>query len=205
MDSSWTIRARAHMRDKKISQEKLASSLGCTRGAISHYLAGRRIPNLNQLEAIASCLEVHPAWLLYGRRDDAVRDDAASYGKGVPVKGDTETGPTDTIRGYLGYPGFSSGCYALLVRGTEYAPRMFEGEAILLDPRQEVEAGDDVLINLNRGGISGLYSFINTREDRITVNKLLDNQQRHVFNMAEVEFMHCLIAVIRANAVDIKR
>lgn len=194
-------RVRSRMRDKKISQDSLAQSLGCTRGAISHYLAGRRIPNLHQLETIASCLGVHPSWLLYEIDTGEVHENAASYKAGIPIMGNTDTGPTDTKTGSLHLTTCSPPCYALQVTGTAFAPRMYEGEAILVDPGIEIQPGDDVVIRFKDEADTALYTFINSRDRKLIVNELMDSTQRHVFEKDQLEFMHCIVAVVRMNSV----
>ena len=198
-------RARACMRAGRISQDRLAVSLGCTRGAISHYLAGRRIPNLRQLEAIATCLEVHPWWLLYGIDSGQVHESAASYRPGIPVTGDTDTGPTELTEGHLDLGGLSPRCYALRVSGTAYAPRMYEGEAILLDPGLEVQPGDEVVIRFkNRPGVA-LYNFIHSRAGRLLVHPFRDQHRRQVLEQEDLEFMHSIVAVVHANSIEFDR
>ena len=197
-------RARARMRDKKISQDQLAQSLECTRGAVSHYLAGRRIPNLNQLEAIAASLGVHPSWLLYGIDAGEVHEHAATYKTGIPVMGDTDTGPTDGSSGYLSRTIYSPPCYALQVSGTAYAPRMYEGEALVLDPGVEVQPGDEVVIKFKDEAGIALFTFINSRGRRVIVNELMNSTQRHVIENDQLEFMHCIIAVVRTNSVELE-
>jgi len=196
-------RARARMHEKGITQDRLAASLDCTRGAISHYLAGRRIPNLRQLEAIATCLEVRPWWLLYGVDDAQVHESAAGYGTGIALTGNTDTGPTDMIEGHLRLAGISPPCYALQVNGSAYAPRLYEGEAILLDPGMQAQPGDEVVIRFkNRTGVT-LYSFIHAHGARLTVNPLLDQHRRQLLEQDALEFMHTIVAVVRANSVEL--
>lgn len=203
MDNNWMNRARARMRDKKISQDQLAQSLECTRGAISHYLAGRRIPNLHQLESIAAYLGVHPSWLLYGIETGEVHELAASYKTGIPLIGTSASGPTDSKSGSLLLPALSPPCYALQVTGTAYAPRMYEGESLLLDPGMEVQPGDDIVIRFKNEPGAGLYTFIHSRDHRVFVSELMDSTQRHVFERDRLEFMHCIVAVVNANSVQL--
>ena len=94
MTKSWMDRARSQMQHLSIPQEKLAIDLGCTRGAVGHYLSGRRNPTLEQLNKIAQLLKVNPAWLLYGLSEEGIREEHARYTSVnlVPITGTTETG-----------------------------------------------------------------------------------------------------------------
>ena len=190
------------MRAKGISQDRMATSLECTRGAISHYLAGRRIPNLRQLEAIAACLEVPPWWLLYGIENDQVHENAAGYRTGIALTGDTDTGTGSSIAGRLHLAGLSPPCYALRVNGTAYAPRMYEGEAIVLDPELAAQPGDDVVVRFKNRAEVALYNFIHARGRHITVNPLMDQHRRRVVDLDDVDYLHTIVAIVRANSVE---
>lgn len=64
----WQDRVRLVMKDKKVTQDRLTSVLGVqTRGAVGHYLSGRREPSASQLKALADFLEVDVDWLLTGK------------------------------------------------------------------------------------------------------------------------------------------
>lgn len=57
--TTWYERARRIMRDKHITQESLRKPLGVTtRGAVGHYLTGRRDPSPAQMAALAKALGV---------------------------------------------------------------------------------------------------------------------------------------------------
>lgn len=62
----WAARAIARMKAQKITQDILCRALGVTPAAVSHYLTGRRDPNLAQLAIIAKTLNMPSAELVYG-------------------------------------------------------------------------------------------------------------------------------------------
>lgn len=62
----WTERVRERMKELSLTQEMLAKKMEVTRGAIAHYLGGRRIPRPDQFRKLARILEVDPIWLQYG-------------------------------------------------------------------------------------------------------------------------------------------
>ena len=65
--SDWRDCLRACMKERGLSQEELAQQLGVSQGTISHWLTGKRQPeSLEQYEALAKALLIHPADLLYG-------------------------------------------------------------------------------------------------------------------------------------------
>lgn len=53
---TWQSKAKAAMRQSGITQEKLAEELGISQGGLSHWLNGRREPELDMLEKIAGKL-----------------------------------------------------------------------------------------------------------------------------------------------------
>jgi transcriptional regulator with XRE-family HTH domain len=67
MVETWRIRAKNRMARLHITQEQLKKPLGVkTRGAIGHYLNGRRDPSPEQFRALADALQTSTDWLLNG-------------------------------------------------------------------------------------------------------------------------------------------
>ncbi len=64
--SSWSSRVKSRMKKLDMTQEELARKMGITRGAITHYLSGRRVPPLLQFQKLAAILKADPAWLQFG-------------------------------------------------------------------------------------------------------------------------------------------
>ena len=62
----WRDRAKAVMAEHDLTQQDIADTLGVTRGAVGHYLVGRRDPSINQIIELAACLDVSVGWLLAG-------------------------------------------------------------------------------------------------------------------------------------------
>jgi SOS-response transcriptional repressor LexA len=54
------------MKALNMTQETLANKMGITRGAIGHYLSGRRSPPMEHFKKLAHVLKTDPAWLQYG-------------------------------------------------------------------------------------------------------------------------------------------
>lgn len=64
--ASWSSRIKSRMKELGMTQEMLASKMGITRGAVTHYLAERRVPPLRQFQKLAAVLKCDPAWLQFG-------------------------------------------------------------------------------------------------------------------------------------------
>lgn len=68
MNINWYDRAKALMKEKRVTQDDLIAVLGVkTRGAVGHYLTGRREPNGEQLKQLADKLNISIDWLLTGK------------------------------------------------------------------------------------------------------------------------------------------
>lgn len=202
MTESWIDRARNQMQLLSIPQEKLATNLGCTRGAVGHYLSGRRNPTLEQLDKIAQLLSVSPAWLLYGLSEKSIQEEHAKYTTVnlVPITGTTETGSGKKILGHLNVPKATPGSYALMATSADWAPRIHEGEAIFLVPEQKPEPGDEILIkhldNLN------FCNLIKQSAKQLTVSDLANANHRYVLKKKDINFVHTIIAVFRTGSTE---
>ena len=64
--TGWRDRVKDRLKVLGMTQEALARKIGVTRSAITHYLAGRRVPSLNQFEKLAEVLKANPSWLQFG-------------------------------------------------------------------------------------------------------------------------------------------
>lgn len=69
MSEAWMDRAKKLMDRSGKKQKDLQKALGVTRGAVGHYLSGRREPSVEQFAAIARELDTSVEWLLNGSRD----------------------------------------------------------------------------------------------------------------------------------------
>ena len=63
----FSVRLRHLKATEGLTQQKLADQLGVAQSTVAGWLHGRREPeSLQQFEALAKAIRVHPAWLLYG-------------------------------------------------------------------------------------------------------------------------------------------
>lgn len=64
---TWQDRTRLLMKKKGVTQEALTQVLCVsTRGAVGHYLSGRREPSISQLRSLADFFKVDFSWLVSG-------------------------------------------------------------------------------------------------------------------------------------------
>ena len=64
---------RRYREEKKLTQDALAEKLHVTRQAVSNWETGKNQPDLDMLEALAGALEMEPAELIYGKKQEYPR------------------------------------------------------------------------------------------------------------------------------------
>jgi transcriptional regulator with XRE-family HTH domain len=57
-DDKWIVETKRLMRERKITQQQLADRLGITRGALGHWLTGKRAPRYESICDISRVLSV---------------------------------------------------------------------------------------------------------------------------------------------------
>ncbi|HSW68859.1 MAG TPA: S24 family peptidase [Gammaproteobacteria bacterium] len=166
--SNWATRIKSRMKELDMTQEMLASKMDITRGAITHYLSGRRVPPLKQFQRLATILKVDPAWLQYGTT--SAKESAKKTGKKekseqmhkIPLLSWDQV--TDFIKGKISTGGkleyiphfFTDNekWFALKVKGdsmtspTNHHKNFHDGEIIIVDPDKIAEHGDFVIAQL---------------------------------------------------------
>lgn len=196
-------RAKTRMRAQELSQEDLADTLACTRGAVGHYLSGRRKPSLKQFELIAQALNTDLFWLLYGADGSDIREESASYqapALQVPVTGRISQGLKRKPMAFISIP--VQGSYALLVDNDDYHPRILAGEAVLVSAEQDPQPGDEVAVQY-RNNMIMLHSFVNVRNGQYVLDSVVGEKLIRNIKAGEIKFIHKILAVFRPeNMVD---
>jgi len=203
MKCNWIERARVRMKEIGLSQEMLANALGCTRGAVGHYLSGRREPSLERLGIIAETLGLDTKWMVFGEDEwGGIGEPVQAYGDAllkdrryVPVRGTTAAGHGRRRFGMLDLAG-CSGAYALLVEGSTWDPRIREGDVISLCPDRIPQPGDEVWVEYSDGG-RDLRVLVRFRDDEVVLESVTEQRQRQILNRGDIKSMHYLLAVFR--------
>jgi|GEM_PF-3450209 len=194
------------MQETGVSQETLALALGCTRGAIGHYLAGRRNPTLIQLEAIAAELQVNPCWLLFG--SEQVQEARSNYqvsdnnSCSLPVRGTTGKNSGGALPDRVELvicP--DQQAYALVVEGGQWAPRYYEGEIILVCPTKELLPGDELWVCYHDGS-KDLQALVRVERKRVILDSLTEQRKRQIRPLGDIASMHCVVGVLREGAIS---
>jgi len=178
--SSWAIRIKSRMKELDMTQEMLANKVGVTRGAITHYLSGRRVPPLKQFQKLAMVLKADPAWLQYGTADNKVltkksdKKQKSEQAHRIPLLNWNQV--TDFVKGKLPankiqehVPHFFSdneNGFALRVKGDSMTSPLssrksfHEQEIIIVDPNKTAVHNDYVIALLAQSKEAVFKQFI---------------------------------------------
>src|SRR3990167_11168103 len=161
--TGWRDRIKDRLKALGMTQEALARKIGVTRSAITHYLAGRRVPSLNQFEKLAEVLEASPGWLQYGpyiEIPNEIADKLISSANRVPILSweqavrfvDVTKLNSKEVKEWV--PNFvvqTTNTYALRIKGdamiapTGQSKSFHEGDIIVVDRGVPTKTGDFVI------------------------------------------------------------
>lgn len=164
--SSWSTRIKTRMKELEITQEVLARQMGITRGAITHYIAERRVPPLMQFKKLAAILKTDPAWLQFGtvsatKEITPVKKEKTTAAQApIPILSwnqvaeliDISKIRNDEIKEFVPHIySDNKRWYALRVKGNSmiassgYSKSFHEGDIIIVDPDKTAEHGNYVI------------------------------------------------------------
>lgn len=209
----------AKQKNPSLTQEALAFACGWkTQGAVSQYMRGDIPLNLKALLKFCSALDVAPesvspslALLISSQGKSPEGAYRFESRREVPVVGTTQGGPPNRLWEERGFPvGYSDeyldvstpdqNAYALRVVGSSMAPRIMEGEWLLVEPNQEALPSDDVVLRTTDGRvmIKQLVSRHNGTFILASVNEAYD---RISIDESEVDFIHYVAGRFAARSV----
>lgn len=162
---SWQKVAKARMRVLKITQNDLISIMGVTtRGAVGHYLSGRRTPSIDQFKALAERLGMKLDELMSG--EYLLRDESAQYsiaGKATQLTSGSKPVCSVPLVGSIPDINFRNlsindntplilttvpvglRTFALKVTGDLMEPEFIDGDLIVVEPELTAQNGDYVI------------------------------------------------------------
>lgn len=226
MAETWADRARRRMQELGKTQEDLTKPLGVkTRGAVGHYFRGRRNLNYDQFKALADELRCSMDWLMTGRGSMETPkstppsqfapiplSEISATLREVPIVGTTQGGP-EAFHEELGYPvGIGEGfvdvpvrdpnAYALRVKGVSMAPRMREGDVIVVFPGEAADPGDEVVVKMKNGEVM-VKQLAYIRGNEVGLESIGDDA-RIVRKLEEIEFIHYVAMICPPKSVKYK-
>ena len=188
---SWVERIKSRMQELDLTHEDLAAKLGITRGAVTHYLTGRRVPPLRQFQKLAVVLKTDPAWLQFGTTSTVQQKGSASSKKEakpevkyhpIPMLTWEKLATKKELKSNEHLPHLFTDkphWYALRVQGdamvgTKGNKSFHEGDIIVVDPDKTAKQGDFVVAILPKAKEATFKQYV--IEGGITYLKPLNQQ-----------------------------
>lgn len=160
MKTKWNDLAKSLMRDKGLTYEDLAEHFSVSKGAVGHWMTGKREPSLQDIAGILAYVGVrnpviNPDGSITVNEEDIIKHDPIySYPLFTKIQAGcfTENGNSYTERDALEWISTakkaSNSAFWLEVEGHSMTapqgarPSFPEGMLILIDPEQDVKFGD---------------------------------------------------------------
>jgi len=208
----WYEYAKRLMADKKIKQDDLIPVFNVTtRGAVGHYLSGRRQPSGEQLKSLADKLGLSIDDLLAGGiiKSQQIGESNGHYTSElgifsrIPVVGTAQLGdnghwyeldyPVGYGDGAISYPTKDKNAYAIRCVGDSMRPRIKNGEFVIVEPNAEPQPGDEVLVKAKDGRVM-VKTLLYKREGRIYLQSINESHPSISIQEQDIEKMHYIAA-----------
>lgn len=155
---------------------------------------------------ICEKLDISLIWLYYG----GMNSNATCVTTRIPIVGNTQAGPDKEWfnlgfpdgfgDGYIDFPAKGRNVYALKVIGDSMAPRILEGEAVIVDPDSEPATGEEVIVRLESGDVM-VKTLAAIRDNQIFLDSFNNGYSRMTFPLSEVSMIHPVIGVARSSKI----
>jgi repressor LexA len=215
MKQSIAQRIRQARTKKELDQAKLAAKLDVATRTVQRWEKGEQVPDSNYLMRIAKVTGVTPHWLLTGEGDLYAKSTAES--KVIPL-------PTGRYKrvGLVSLPLLSSvpggapslmfhpdyvekyitvddikdtNAFALEVKGNSMAPRIEDGDIIVVSPKLEARTGDICVVRVND---EDTVKRVKVEEQYLHLIPLNPEYEPMVVKKKDVTFMWRVVKVIKS-------
>lgn len=141
---------RHYMDIQNKSRNQICEDLGIKYTTFSDWVNGEKYPRIDKIELMANYFGIQKSDLVEKRRTDQT----VSKSIRIPVYGKVAAGiPMDAIENIVDYeeiPDSWSGEYAALkVKGDSMAPRIQDGDTLIIKVQDDAESGDVVVAFIN--------------------------------------------------------
>lgn len=184
-----------------ISKKEFSKKVGYTQQTVHKWEVGNGI-TLEAAAKIVEILEMSLDYLVHG--ESASNDGASFYNKTIPVTGNLESGinkkvmeswQTSSLGEYVDFIS-NQRLYSLKVTSSNFTPRYSEGEAIIVDPNAELDAGDEVVIQ-DKSGFTCILIYIKKRENELQFVDLFDATKKIFFETDELDYLHRIVGCVK--------
>lgn len=200
---------------RRLTLEEVAYRAGTDTGNLSRVERGKQECKADMLYKIAKALGVSVADIYAASEhkieepEEIFRLTNSTLRRKVPVVGTTREGPdvrwqklgqpADWGNEYLEIMSPDPHAYVLRVKGTAMAPRMYEGEGVLVEPDTEPQPGDDVVVKTQDGQVM-VKSLVAMRDGEIVLGSIAE-QTRITLSTSDIVFMHFVAGVFNARVI----
>lgn len=198
--------------DKKASD--LARYLKITKTSVSDWMHGKSktINAINTFGA-AKFFNVNPEWLGTGKGKkylDTLNEENKNHISTIVihVAGQARfidnriwavmNNPDEYGNGYIEFFSHDRKAYALRCIDDAMRPRIRNGEFIIIEPSNEVNYGDDVLITATDGRVM-VKTLLYKRDGRVYLQSINENHPNISLSAGEIESMHYVAAIVPSN------
>jgi repressor LexA len=145
------------MQVRNLTQSQVCYKAKIDKGTLSSYISGRYEPKLDKIEALAKALRVSPTWLMgfsdsmeNGTERAPVRIPVLGYvAAGIPIEAITEVLDYEEIEADMLADG--SEYFALKIKGDSMAPRINNGDVVIVRRQPDVDSGQIAIVCINGG------------------------------------------------------
>ena len=213
MKQSIAQRIRIARTEKEIEQGTLAAKLDVARRTVQRWEKGEQVPDSNYLIRIAKITGVTPHWLLTGEGDLYAKPSDATilplptqrYKKAelvrlpplpaVPGGAPSLIFHPDYVEKYITVDDMRDpNAFALEVKGNSMAPRIEDGDIIVVSPRIEARSGDICVVRINE---EDTVKKIKIEERYLHLIPLNPEYEPMVVQKKDVAFMWRVVKVIK--------
>lgn len=208
-------RIKAILDETKADQVELAAAAGVTKGTVNQWLTGDiKSIKLEYAVGIQEKFGYNAVWIVLDKEPRMAAPDSARMPLTIPIEPQP---PVPTMAAaplgddgdwsalehlaagdsaYVHFPTLDPDAYALRCDGDSMKPRIQAGEFVVIEPRQPVEPGDDVLLKRKDGRVM-LKRYLYKRDGRIYVISINEAHAPTAFSDGEIEKMEFVRAICR--------
>lgn len=188
-------RIKRRRRQLDLTLEQVAMKVGVTRATIQRYEAGEFSPKRDVAKKLGEALKVSPAYIM-GYIDDS--DECRFDMPRIPVLGYVAAGkPIDAVENILEYVDISpvlakkGEFFALRIKGESMAPRMSDGDLVIVRKQSDIESGQIGVAMINCG--EATVKRIIKGKNYISLVPLNPEYQPQIFSIEEVKTLPVVI------------
>jgi phage repressor protein C with HTH and peptisase S24 domain/plasmid maintenance system antidote protein VapI len=197
---------------------KVAAAANTTDEVVAGWLSGKTTQiGVDHAVALQETFGVNSVWLMLGkgsrtttvRYNDPYEPIPITRWRAIPVVGRAQLGdngnwadmeyPVGHGDGYIDFPTKDPDAYALKCEGDSMRPRIKDGEFVVIEPNQEIQPGDEVLVKSKDGRVM-VKEFMYKRTGRTHLISANDAHKPIILPDGEIEKMHFVRAICRPSS-----